>query len=468
MDRRTFLSSLLATGALCGAGPLTERRTWASPFASTGQRMLVSVLLSGGPDLRHMMPPPYSEIPGSFGFEYWQAMASSHGLGQNQSELQSRWVTEYDLIGDEQHQFGLLRSCGWLKQMWENGNVAIVSNVLGSSSRNHPLSVLVSELGDRTLGSEAHRAPGVGGRLAEFSARNVLSLTPSPRPFCYGPAETSSQLVSSKRVVSARNTRAFTLFDGDPEEGSQTLRSEITRNVAGYYAALTGGTNPDDQAQRFIEHENKLRVLGAPIDERLDSLPVPASLERLYRPDLMPLYSPAFGLQVRNLYDSLACADILNMGVASMEYKGFDTHRLQLENLEPRLHDLFGEQQAMDSLFGELPDDVANNLVLVFSGEFGRQIRANGDGGTDHGEGSTVLIVGRPVTGGIYGDLFPQSELDLRDHPSPQIRGLTAIERIHALVAEWHTPGASAALFPNLAQTPVEQSVDLDAILPKA
>ncbi len=466
MDRRSFLSSLLATGALCGTGAITERRAFGSTFASTEQRMLVSVLLSGGPDFRHMMPPAYAETPGSFGYEYWNAMASSHGLGQSQTDLQSRWNTEYDIIGDNQTQFGLLKSCGWLKSMWDQGNVAIINNVLGSSSRNHPVSVRVNELGNRNLSVESSRAPGIGGRLAELSARNVLSLTSSPRQYCYGPSDTNALQYSSKRVVSARNTREFTLYEGDPDEAVQSVHNEITRNISGYYAAMQKVGNPGTSAARFIEHESKLRALGVPINERLNSLPVPASLERLYNRDLMPLFSPDFGLQVRNLYDSLACADIFNMGIASLEYTGFDSHRQQVETLEPRLHDLFGEQQSMDSLYAELPEAVSAKLVFVFNGEFGRQIRANGDGGTDHGEGSTMIVVGNEVTGGVYGDMFPQSELALRDHPSPQIEGLTAIERVHAQLADWHTPGAAVALFPDIAQTPLEPGLDLGPILP--
>ncbi len=427
--------------------------------------MLVSVLLSGGPDFRHLMPPAYSETIGSTGFEYWKAMAASHGLGESPRDLQARFNLEYDLVGDTQNEFGILKSCGWLKQMWDEGHVAIINNVLGSSSRNHPLSIMASELGNRSISALDSQSPGVGGRLAELSASNVLSLTPAPRSYCYGPSATNARRRSTDRIVSAKDTRNLTLFEGDEVESYGSFRNELSRNVTGYYASKTSGGSSDPLTARFLQHENRLRDLGAPIDERLNSLPVPASLERLYTTDLMPLYSPRFGLQVRNLYDSLACADILNMGLATLEYRGFDSHRLQLETLEPRYHDLFGEQQAMQSIYQELPSDVSDQLVFVFSGEFGRQIRANGDGGTDHGEGSTVLVIGKPVTGGVYGDMFPASELELRDELSPQIAGLTAVERVHSFLAEWHTPGAGNSLFPNAAQTPLETGIDLSTVL---
>ncbi|MFK8032111.1 MAG: DUF1501 domain-containing protein [Gammaproteobacteria bacterium] len=464
MDRRSFISSLLASGALIGSGSLTGG-TFASPF-STAHRTLVSVLLSGGPDFRHLMPPAYSEQPGSYGYEYWQSMASSHGAGQSASELQARFNSEYDLVGDNQTEFGMLKSCGWLKQMWEDGNVAIIHNVLGSSSRNHPLSILASEIGNRALTSPNSRAPGIGGRLAELSAQNLLSLTPVARSYCYGPSASNAADRSTDRVVIARDTRAFTLFEGDTSESAQSYRNEITRNVAGYYSAKFDTGAPGNLSGKFLSHENKLRQLGEPINERLSTIPVPASLERLYTEGLNPLFSAEFGLQVRNLYDSLACSDILNMGVATLEYRGFDSHREQIETLEPRFEDLFGDQQALASLYSELPSDVSDELVFAFSGEFGRQIRSNGDGGTDHGEGSSIIVIGKPVVGGVYGEAFPESELALRDEPSPQILGQTAIERVHAMLADWHTAGSGAALFPELGGTPLESGLDLSGILP--
>jgi hypothetical protein len=109
--------------------------------------------------------------------------------------------------------------------------------------------------------------------------------------------------------------------------------------------------------RRFVDAERTLRELGEPIDERLATVPVPAELAALYDDEQPVLMTPDFGLQVRNVYDALLCSDILQPSVVSLAYSGFDTHKSQRADLEPRLADLFGAGMAFDRLYGLLPTD---------------------------------------------------------------------------------------------------------------
>jgi uncharacterized protein (DUF1501 family) len=52
--------------------------------------------------------------------------------------------------------------------------------------------------------------------------------------------------------------------------------------------------------------------------------------------------------------------------------------------------------------------------------EFGRTVRENGTGGTDHGHGSVMTVLGGQVRGGIHGqwkDLKPENLYENRDAP---------------------------------------------------
>ena len=49
--------------------------------------------------------------------------------------------------------------------------------------------------------------------------------------------------------------------------------------------------------------------------------------------------------------------------------------------------------------------DRMEDVVIVTMSEFGRTVDENGTGGTDHGHGSMMMVLGGPVLGGkIYGE----------------------------------------------------------------
>lgn len=93
----------------------------------------------------------------------------------------------------------------------------------------------------------------------------------------------------------------------------------------------------------------------------------------------------------------------LGVEVAFTDIGGWDTHanqgasRGQLAN---RLQD-FG--QGIAALYKDLGDRMRNVVILTMT-EFGRTIKQNGSGGTDHGHASVVFALGGPVKGGrVYG-----------------------------------------------------------------
>jgi uncharacterized protein (DUF1501 family) len=111
--------------------------------------------------------------------------------------------------------------------------------------------------------------------------------------------------------------------------------------------------------------------------------------------------------------------------VAAISLDGFDSHANQAGLLNQRLAYL---DAVLDGVHQGLGPEWKNTVVLVAT-EFGRTARANGTGGTDHGTGSTALILGGALKpGGIVGDwpTLKQSALfENRDvAPTLDMRGL--------------------------------------------
>jgi uncharacterized protein (DUF1501 family) len=79
-----------------------------------------------------------------------------------------------------------------------------------------------------------------------------------------------------------------------------------------------------------------------------------------------------------------------------IETNGWDTHSGQRGRLRAQLKNLDG---IVASLKSGLGTDWSNTLVIVAT-EFGRTVRPNGTGGTDHGEGSLAMLLGGAVAGG--------------------------------------------------------------------
>lgn len=96
--------------------------------------------------------------------------------------------------------------------------------------------------------------------------------------------------------------------------------------------------------------------------------------------------------------------------VFSVELSGFDTHSDQKNR-----HDAL--MRRLDVSLPTFLADIAgsevgkNTLVMAFS-EFGRRVKENGSGGTDHGVAGPMFVAGEAVKGGLYGKHPSLTKLD--------------------------------------------------------
>src|SRR5262245_19629968 len=90
---------------------------------------------------------------------------------------------------------------------------------------------------------------------------------------------------------------------------------------------------------------------------------------------------------------------------------GFDTHANQAQPHE-RLLELLASNLA--TLRNNLiAADLWNDVVVMTYSEFGRRVRQNASGGTDHGTAAPLLVMGGAVKGGLHG--VQPSLADLQD-----------------------------------------------------
>jgi uncharacterized protein (DUF1501 family) len=86
-----------------------------------------------------------------------------------------------------------------------------------------------------------------------------------------------------------------------------------------------------------------------------------------------------------------------------MDIGGWDTHVNQGSSEGPLANMLAPLAVGLKSHVGGLGSVFEHTTIVVMS-EFGRTVHENGDGGTDHGHGNVMWVIGGGVAGGgIYG-----------------------------------------------------------------
>ncbi|MCU1345171.1 MAG: hypothetical protein JWL70_1437 [Acidimicrobiia bacterium] len=106
--------------------------------------------------------------------------------------------------------------------------------------------------------------------------------------------------------------------------------------------------------------------------------------------------------------DFVARAIVANVPtkVWAVSLGGFDTHASEKATHDRLMGDLDAALTAFAQAIGDRPV-----TTLVYS-EFGRRVAANASDGTDHGTAAPVLVMGRNVRGGFYGEQPSLTNLD--------------------------------------------------------
>lgn len=134
----------------------------------------------------------------------------------------------------------------------------------------------------------------------------------------------------------------------------------------------------------------------------------------------------AFGQQIAlalRLIRSGRCPPVLQLA-----HGGFDTHANQARRHGRVLQELATGLAAFAAGLERLPN--RPDVTLLTVSEFGRRLKENGSGGTDHGSASIALLMSEQITNPLMGAYPSLNELDNRGDLVPSITPVQLYEQV--------------------------------------
>lgn len=141
----------------------------------------------------------------------------------------------------------------------------------------------------------------------------------------------------------------------------------------------------------------------------------------------------------------------MGLRVATVDYGGWDTHVNQAATFHNLLGDLSRTLMAFWRDLGVRQQDVA----VVIQSEFGRRLRANASGGTDHGRAGAMMVLGPQARGGRLLGRWPGLSNDALEEGA-DLAVTTDYRDVLAEVLAGHMGlQNAAAIFPGLQPNPL-------------
>lgn len=358
ITRRYFLRSAALAAAGFGATP-----SWLLRVAAQGEsrrKILVAIFQRGAADGLNIVVPHSEKL-------YYELRPSIAvpAPGKPSGAI--------DLDG----QFGLHPALQQLKPLWDSGQFAIVE-AAGSPhpTRSH-------------FDAQDYMESGTPGRTSSDGWLNRAMPANGPG-------------VSPVRAIATSGQLPRTLRGNKPAVALNNLEQFRMRNAsaAGIIESLYASTSDASLMTAGKETFKAVRMI-----ESINRGP--------YTPANGAQYQGEFGRGLQQIA-RLIKADV-GVEAAFAEIGGWDHHANEVPQLPPLLQQFGNSIAAFASDMGDRMADI----VLVTMSEFGRTVREDGTGGTDHGHGNVMMLFGGPVRGGkVYGrwpGLQPDQLYEQRD-----------------------------------------------------
>lgn len=380
--RRDFLNRGLGIVGVGATLPNFVLRTaLAGPPAGSDDRIVVSLLLTGGPDGLAVVP-PYSND------EYYKLRKV---LG-----IPAKDVLK---LNDE---VGLHPSLKRFKKMHDEGSFAVV---LGTGYPSFNLSHFsgreIWEAGKTGVKTGKPGATGWLGRFVDYSCKD----TSPTRNIAVGPSGLPLGLAGVEHPgIGFVNPDSFR-FNGSRNEREKMLYSKLNQ--------MQQGMKMDPKMD--LQFVTQTAVNANSSSGKLGELASGYKTTIEY-PDTQ------FGNSVKTIAAFInggldARAFYAAQGIAI--FGGYDTHADQPRRLSQLLEEL-------DNTVGAFYEDLARcgnaDRVLTYTySEFGRRAAENHSGGTDHGQAQPMFILGSGVKAGVHGKQPSLTDLDATGNLKTQV-----------------------------------------------
>jgi uncharacterized protein (DUF1501 family) len=367
MDRRSLIQQFAILGATLPTW--MPRLSFAAPPREVKHDILVCIFLRGGADGLNMVIP--------FGDEDYYNARKKLAIPAPASGPD----TAIDMDG----YFGLHPAMASLSEIYQAGQLAFV-HAVGSphETRSHFDAMDYMERG----------TPGDKSLASGWLNRHLQS-TASTNDSPFRAVGMGQQLQMSLRgMVPAVTLQSIADFHlkGQPEQ-----ITEIQRVLSSLYTPENGWL-----AEQGVEVFNAFNIL-----EKADPTQYESHPDANY-PD------NNFGMALKQVAQ-LIKADV-GLEVACVDIGGWDTHIIQggsegiMANL---LQDYAG---GLAAFYSDLHNHLSRVTILTMS-EFGRRVQENAAGGTDHGRGGVIGVMGGGINGGqVYGN-WPTLHPDVLEEP---------------------------------------------------
>ena len=204
--------------------------------------------------------------------------------------------------------------------------------------------------------------------------------------------------------------RAVAMTKGMPRSLSGDKPALAINNLANFGVKVPGNQWASQSAKEIFKSlyedtsEEHLRRAG---QESFEAMKMLSAIEvSNYRPANGATY-PRSGLgnSLRQIAQLLK--EGVGLEVAFAEANGWDTHVQQGTTTGPFARRVGNLAQSIEAFWTDI-EGYHDEVVLMTMTEFGRSVHENGSGGTDHGRGSCLFVLGNRVDGGkVHGTVPP-------------------------------------------------------------